>query len=305
MEVYHNNCMAMNTRFDLVMPGCEEESADMVFKDVQKELLRLENKLSYFSKESIVFKLNNEAFQNPIELDNEMVEILSLCIDFNNKTNGIFDITIRPLLELLKQNDHPDQKELEKLHHNLGCDKLILHPEDKIIRFANELVKIDLGGFGKGYAIKKVLDILEENLVQNAFISFGGSSVSGVGKHPHGDYWPAGIQNVFHPSESLYKFKLKDSSLSTSGWSEKQNFFMLNPLTSGLVQTHKTVSVVSESPILSEVLSTALYIADGGQREFIIENYPDCNVVEIRYGVGEVEEILEICKSEKSEQVQV
>jgi len=295
----------MNTRFDLVMPDCGEESADTVFKDIHKELLRLESKLSYFSKESIVFKLNNEAFQNPIELDNEMFEILSLCIDFCNKTNGIFDITVRPLLELLKQNEHPDQEELEKLHHNLGCDKLILHPEDKTICFANELVKIDLGGFGKGYAMKKVLDILEENLIRNVFISFGGSSVSGVGKHPHGDYWPAGIQNVFQPSESLYKFKLKDSSLSTSGLSEKQSFFMLNPLTFEAVKARKTASVVSDSPILSEVLSTALYIADVEQRGLIIKNYPACDIVEIHYGGNEVEEILEICKSEKSEQVQV
>lgn len=295
----------MNTRFDLVVLGCGEESADMVFKDINKELLRLENKLSYFSKDSIVFRLNKEAFQNPIELDNEMFNILSLCIDFCNKTKGIFDITARPLLEFIKQNEHPDQEELEKLHHNLGCDKLIFHPEDKTIRFANELVKIDLGGFGKGYALKMVLDILKENLIRNAFISFGGSSVSGVGQHPYGEYWPAGIQNVFHPSDSLYQFKLKDCSLSTSGWSEKQNYYILNPVTSDLVQAHKTISVVSESPILSEVLSTALYIADAQQRDFILENFPGCSIVEIRYGVNEVEEILEICKAEKSEQIQV
>lgn len=289
----------MNTRFDLVIPGFGEENADMVFNDIKKELFRLENKLSYFSKESIVFRLNNEAFQNPIELDNEMFEVLSLCIDFYNKTNGIFDITMRPLLELLNQNEHPDHEEMEKLHHNLGCDKLILHTEEKTIRFANESVKIDLGGFGKGFAMKNVLDILEENLIRNAFISFGGSSVSGVGQHPHGEYWPAAIQNVFHPSESLYRFKLKNKSLSTSGWSEKQSFHLLNPVNSRLVKAQKTVSVVSDSPIISEVLSTALYIANAEQHDIIIKNYPACEVVEIRYSVGEVEEITEICKAEK------
>lgn len=289
--------MAMNTRFDLIMVDIGEEIADTVFKDIQEVLKRLELKLSYFNKDSEVYQINQKAFKDAVKLDDEMFEILQLCINYSKNTAGAFDITSRPLLDLLRSNIDPDKNSIQELGSLLGTDKLIIEPIQKSIRYSNEKVKIDLGGFGKGYAMQKVLDILKKYLIKNAFISFGGSSVSGIGKHPHGTYWPAGIQNVYKPEQSIFSFKLNNESFSTSGWNLKQEFHIINSSALSLNKEKKTISVVSSSALETEVLSTAFANAGEEQKKIIIENFPKCNFVEVLYNEKQVEKIIEYANS--------
>jgi thiamine biosynthesis lipoprotein ApbE len=50
-----------------------------------------------------------------------------------------------------------------------------------------------LNGFAKGYALRAVAHILQENSVHNALISMGNSSVLATGKHPNGTGWSVGM----------------------------------------------------------------------------------------------------------------
>jgi hypothetical protein len=85
------------------------------------------------------------------------------------------------------------------------------------VPFRNEVVQVDFGGFGKGYALERIRKLLLSHGILNAFISFGESSVLALGNHPHGTGWKAGVNHQMITGNSLFSFDLQNESLSTSG----------------------------------------------------------------------------------------
>ena len=96
--------------------------------------------------------------------------------------------------------------------------------------------------------------------VRNAFLSFGESSLAGMGKHPHGDGWLVGSEDGF---------LLRDEFLSVSGLQDlhthREETFrahIYHPLKRAFVSSEKRVMVKCDSPVEAEVLSTCGYMAD-------------------------------------------
>ncbi len=98
-----------------------------------------------------------------------------------------------------------------------GMKQVILDRDKMTIRFRNEVVQVDFGGFGKGYALERIRKLLLSHGILNAFISFGESSVLALGNHPHGVGWKAGVNHQMITGNSLFSFDLQNESLSTSG----------------------------------------------------------------------------------------
>jgi thiamine biosynthesis lipoprotein len=146
-----------------------------------------------------------------------------------------------------------------------------------------------LGGIGKGYALENIKRYCSENRITNALINFGDSSVTTIGTHPHGDYWPIGIQHAFTSGSSIHTFALRDASLSTSGNTPNNRIkfgdtgHILNPLTGKFQNETMTVSVVTTSPIEAEVLSTALFIASDKEKAEILNRFKPGEAIVISY----------------------
>lgn len=288
-KVYHNSFFAMGTRLHVVFPNADEELCERLFRMIENEVNRIELKLSYFLSESFVSKINNEALRAAVKLDSEMLEIFKLCLDYNKLTLGAYDLTMRRLVDFFKQN--PDATET-----NLAsCMQFIeLDEEKNTIQFTDEGTKIDLGGFGKGYALEKVRRMINDTPIENAFISFGESSILTKGKHPSGNSWQVGINDYSNSGESVYTFELENGSVSTSS-----NYFVddsgqlqikinvINPITASIKKEIETISVKSKSPLEAEILSTALFNLSDEQIAFVKEKLNKIEIVKINYCNGE------------------
>ena len=287
----------MNTRFDLVLANVEQKTGDMIFNKVEKELTKLEDKLSYFIVNSDISRVNESGKNYPVKVEKETFNIISSCASYNKLTAGAFDITYKPLTDLWEKEENIENEVIEEYVNLLGVDKIQLHHKNFSIELLNKTVKLDLGGYAKGYAMNKIIAILESCKIEDAFVSFGDSSISVLGKHPHGDYWPAGIKNFFRQELSAYVFELKNQSLSTSGSFQEQGSIIISPLTGYPVYERKTISFVSSCAVEAEVLSTALLAANNNQKEIIIKNFPACQGVEILYNETGIEKITEFNKT--------
>ncbi|MDP2038783.1 MAG: FAD:protein FMN transferase [Ignavibacteria bacterium] len=288
-RVYHNSFFAMGTRLNAVFPNADEELCERLFKMIEDEVHRIEMKLSYFLPESFISEINNEAFKAAVILDLEMLEIFKLCLYYNKLTFGAYDITMRRLIDFFKQN--PDATET-----NFGsCLQFIQLDEEKnTILFTDANTKIDLGGFGKGYALVKVQSMINDSPITCALISFGESSILTKGKHPSGKTWQVGINDYMNFGESVYTFELENNSVSTSS-----NYYVddsgqlrfktniINPLTASIEKEIKTVSVKSKSPLEAEILSTALFNLSNEQIAFLNEKFTEVEIVKINYSNGE------------------
>ncbi|MFC1563655.1 FAD:protein FMN transferase [candidate division KSB1 bacterium] len=296
-NIYHKNFAAMGTRFELVLIGISPEYSQKIYNLIEKEVLRIELKLTRFSHTSVISELNQNAGEMPVSVDNEVIEIVELCKKYTDLTLGSFDITLLPLT-LFWQIKTADQnmqeweynEKISEILKITGMSNVDIDPSNNTIFLRYPGMGIDLGGFGKGYALERVRKILVSNAIENAFISFGESSVLGLGHHPYGDSWKVGIQNLFDVNKSAYTFSIIDSALSTSGISGPINqrcfsgkSHIIDIDTGRPVKNLETVSVKSYSPVKAEVLSTALFAADSKKRKKILKNFTGCEAVEIRY----------------------
>jgi thiamine biosynthesis lipoprotein len=286
----------MGTRFDTVLPDLEKKKADKVIDNIRKEVLFWESKLTRFSHNSIVGKINSSASKNPVNLDPEIFKIFCICRDYHHLTSGAFNITLLPV-SLFWENSpsEPDTEKIQKALEQTGMSFIELDEKNQTIFFSRKEIQIDLGGFGKGYALQKVKDILTNMDIHNALISFGESSVLGIGEPPHGPYWPLGIQHIFEPYTTLYRFQLNNDSLSTSGVSrsnpprgKKMYGHIINPFTGYPVCGWNTISVRSKDPVEAEILSTALLT---GNKNEILKQFPNIEAIEINYGEGKNPEV--------------
>lgn len=292
-DVYFNNFWAMGTRCDIVLPDMKTTAADFLCRKLYDEIIRLENKLSHFMSVSDVACINKYAGARQVMVDDELFSLLKLSVHYSEMTAGWFDITILPIVELYQRDKtraQPDQQEIEAALINTGYHHILLDEKIPGISFVQTGMKIDFSGIGKGYALEKVKNILIGHDVENAFVSFGESSILTMGRHPYGESWRIGIQHVYSPGVSIHTLELKNKSLSTSGMRSLQKlkkpinrFHIINPKNGKLIKDQKTVTVISSSAIEAEVLSTALVASDVEHRKRILNNYPDCEAIEITY----------------------
>ncbi|MEX0719482.1 MAG: FAD:protein FMN transferase [Balneolaceae bacterium] len=194
----------MNTRCNVVLPGMEETNANYIFHSLKDEAVRTESILSRFLPESEISKINRLAFGEPVKISNEVYSILKTCQNYFSISNGAFDVTLYPLIKYWneKESRHPQISEFRNIVRDTGMGHITLNDDEKSVSFGNENIEIDLGGFGKGYALEKMNRLLNNFAVENAFISFGESSVLTVGSHPAGDCWKVGVNNCLIPGSS-------------------------------------------------------------------------------------------------------
>jgi thiamine biosynthesis lipoprotein len=107
---------------------------------------------------------------------------------------------------------------------------------------------IDEGGFGKGYALDRMLALT----TGDAAINFGGQ-IAVRGAHE------VAIAHPLHRDRPLVTLTLRDASLSTSSDSEQPGH-ILDPATGKSVPAWGSVSVIDRSAFRADALSTALYV---------------------------------------------
>jgi thiamine biosynthesis lipoprotein len=298
-QVFHHSCRAMGTRFSMVLPGIDSVQGEALAEFADSFLRSQERLMSRFDAQSPVSELNFRAVEEePIAVPPALWKILALCRHHWERTRGAFDITQWPLNKLwrahLEQGQEPSLEAINETRARTGMDRVRFDESARAIKFETPGMGIDLGGMGKGYALDRLAGYFREQGVERAFFSFGESSVTVIGSHPHGPAWPVGVANMFRPEVAAHTFSLRDASLSTSGTAPfnqavgPQIFgHIINPRDGRPIAGYRTISVMSPSATDAEILSTALLVTPEAERAGILSSYPDVSAIEIIYEPGD------------------
>lgn len=135
---------------------------------------------------------------------------------------------------------------------------------------------MDFGGFAKGYYLLRLMDLLNNHGVENAFADFGHSSIMAMGRHPEGGLWKVALTDPFD-GYVIDEISLDGMSMSISGNSPGYWGHIINPLTGQRNFSRSLVTVMSRNPLDAEVLSTAYAIADNHGKEELERNFPDAS----------------------------
>lgn len=140
---------------------------------------------------------------------------------------------------------------------------------------------LDLGAAGKGIACDRIAAYLREQSVYGAVISVGGSVVT-IGKKPDGTPWQIGIVNPWDTSSLVGILYLEgENFVSTSGDYERyvevdgvRYHHILNPATGYPADSGvRSVTILCDSGILSDALSTACFVLGVEEGMALAESY--------------------------------
>ena len=156
-----------------------------------------------------------------------------------------------------------------------GWDMISFDPDNMRIE-ASRPVALDLGGFGKGFALDRACDVLREAGITSAFLCAGESSIAVIGEHPLGGGWPVAIPHPLRPGEFLAEIELRDEALSISstvgaGVNAPDRAAMFRPTDAAVVTAPRFAAVVDSSGACAEVMSTALLVADDDQAARLLD----------------------------------
>ncbi len=236
----------MGTQFDALLVGDDELFLRSVWHKIEQMLESLQNRLSRYSNEGELYKINQNAMMAPIEVSDLMWSVLNECRDYNKLTEGYFDITVG------------------------SQDFLILDESDRSVYFVDENMSLDLGAYGKGCAIDLIWEILRIEGVESAFVNFGNSSILAMGHHPCGDSWLISVADPYS-GEPLAEYSLSDMTLTVSGNTPTHEEHIVDPFTSKYDRRKRVVAVECDDPRLGEALSTAFMLMDEQQGERLYE----------------------------------
>ncbi len=280
----------MGTRFEMVIPEEPSSRLESLSRHVEEVVKWWEERLSRFRDDSDISRINREAAGHPVEVEEQVFAVLEECDRYHRLTDGLFDPAILALQAFWQEEGRREEAETGLPASFPGWEAVELDPAAMTVSLHSPDTGIDPGGFGKGAALRTVKKLLTEAGVAHALVSFGGSSILALGRHPHGQHWPVGIPNIFNPAENVYLFRLHDSSLSTSGVSSQRiphgkemYLHVLNPLTGKPVSGWQNVSVQHPDPFTAEVLSTAFLAADKEKRNIFLSRFPESRIILINY----------------------
>lgn len=237
--------VSMHTRVDIVLYSRKTERELLsVINCIYDALCRLEKTANFYASDSELSLLNQRASVAPVVLSEELYSMIAVCLEYNRKTLGCFDVTTH--------SENYNQTTIHCVH---------LSAKDRSVYFSRQGVVINLSGFLKGYALDIIRGILNEAMIKNALINMGNSSVLALGNHPAGLGWK--INDIL----------LYNECLTTSGNDSPCRRHIVSPQDGKLVEGVGQVAVVTDNGAIGEILSTALFAANNGLRKILQEVY--------------------------------
>ena len=244
---------AMATRFDMWLCGTDEQLLVDVAQEVWREVDRLELLMSRHDQRAEIARINREARERAVRIEIELFEILEDCRRWFEATNGYFDVTATL-----------DRSASDGLPQPFALD-----PERRTVRITTANVRFDLGGYGKGYALDRILTLLDRfEMITSGYIQAGTSSVLASGVRENGEPWSVAMPAHFRSENASKKLQLMDQGFSYSGVyhaGESEASDIIDPYTGRRLDEPAACWVIAPDALEAEVLSTAL-LAMGRQR---------------------------------------
>ena len=188
---------AMATRFEIALHGDNPVSLRAAGEEALDEIDWVEAQLSIYRSDSQINHANQRAALEPVKLEPTIFALIERCLELNEHTEGAFDITLGPLIRcwgfMGGTGQIPSAEALEEAKQLVGRNRLILDPKAFTIRFEKEGVMLDLGSVGKGFALERAKEILEENGVKSALLHGGTSTVATIGTPPDQPAWKIAV----------------------------------------------------------------------------------------------------------------
>ncbi len=272
----------MGTRVEVQLWSEDAAAATALLTAAMAEFDRIEQAMSTYIESSEISRVNRLAATRPQEVSAELFTLLQKALEISALTDGAFDITYDSVGQLYdyRAGKHPDPLEVEALLETIDYRHVLLNEARRTVAFAVPGVRINLGGIAKGYAVERVIELLEAAGVRHALATAGGDTRL-LGKRREAP-WVVGIRDPDNAGAVFTRIALEDEAISTSG--DYERFFMedgvryhhiLNPADGVSAGGVRSVTVIGPSATVTDGLSTSVFVMGREQGLALIDRLPD------------------------------
>jgi thiamine biosynthesis lipoprotein len=206
-------------------------------------------------------------------LSPHILKIIDKGIQIGDLTQGAFDISIRPLMEVwgdFKIEEIPEDQTIKNALKLVNYKDVKL--KDKKLEL-NSGMKLDLSGIAKGYAVDRAIEVLKEYGVKTALVNAGGD-IRVMGER----IWKIGIKNP-RGAGIVKTLSLKNESVATSGDYEKyfikngiRYHHILDPKIGYPARKCVSVTISTDKCNFADALATGVFILGPEKGEALLES---------------------------------
>lgn len=255
-------------------------------QNIEAELDKVNKTFSTFDSTSIISLINQN---KPVKINDMFAEIFDLSEEISTETEGAFDITVAPLVNLwgfgFKSGQRPTKEKIDSLRLLVGYNKVKLYENG--VKKKNPKIMLDCSAVAKGYGSDIVARYLRDQGVKNFMVEIGGEIVTS-GLSENRLPWKIGVTKPSDNKTDMNQevetiLNVTDKAMATSG--NYRNFYYkggkkyahtIDPKTGYPVQ-HSLLSatVLAKNCATADAYATSFMVMGVEKAEALLEKHPE------------------------------
>jgi FAD:protein FMN transferase len=208
---------AQGTSYNITYAAGEHSNFREAFDSIFRQI---DLSLSTYDTNSLISKINRN--DTTVTVDRYFSEVFNKSIEVSEKTKGLFDITVAPVINAygfgFKKREKVTAGLIDSLLRFVGYKKVRV-ADNKVVKDTPQ-VMLDFNAIAQGYTVDVLASFLESKGIKNYMVEVGGE-LRAKGRKLNDSSWTVGIQM---PSEDeaeaaalFARIRINNKSLATSG----------------------------------------------------------------------------------------
>ena len=277
---------AQGTSYNITYLAGQHSNYREAFDSILK---KIDLSLSTYVPVSIISRINKN--DSAVMVDDYFKEVFNKSIEVSEKTNGLFDVTVAPLINAygfgFTKREKINKILIDSLLRFVGYKKVKVEGK-KIIKEIPQ-VMLDFNAIAQGYTVDVLALFLESNGISNYLVEVGGE-LRAKGKNINDSSWTVGIEqpNEINTDGASLKalIKMKNKSLATSGNYKryyvedgKKYTHIINPFTGYPAKSNLlSATVIAENCMTADAYATAFMVMGLEESKQFLSKNKDLNL---------------------------
>jgi len=270
-DVYRKVLKLMGNRFEISVVADDPLWANECIEQAVEEIRRIEKLFTTFNESSQTSLINRNAGLAPVNVDNEVFELIRRSKKISGITQGAFDITYGSIDKRLWNFDKnmtalPDPGVAKQRVRLINYKNIILDEKNGTVFLKEKGMRIGFGGIGKGYAAECAKALLQKKGIKSGIVNAAGD-LTAWGYQPDGKPWTIGIADPNASREIFSHLNITNTSVATSGNYEKfvvidgkKYSHTIDPKTGLPVTGIKSVTIICSNAEIADAMATPVMI---------------------------------------------
>ena len=260
----------MGTSYSVKFVGVKSQIKGLQ-NGVDDRLVDINDAMSTYIDDSELNRFNEDFQSDWFDASPPLKEVVSMALEVSEQSQGAFDITVGPLVDLWgfgpmdRPEEVPNNDILSAVFRDVGYQAVVVG--DQGLK-KSEPRRLDLAAIAKGYGVDVIAEYLQSQGVDNFLVEIGGEMRLG-GVKPGDKIWQIAVETPATSQRDAFKIMpLTNAGVATSG--DYRNYFevegvryshTIDPAT-GYPITHNLASatVVHESCAMADAWATAMMV---------------------------------------------